>query len=305
MRNKSKKNNFSGLQKATRINISDNPWDVFEEKDLYSTTEIISAIHVTLNLGMSIVISCPIPVQINEKLYLRFFLFTYKKVNDSTDKHLKSPYCKIQSPIDTYRKVEMTLAEPKDFNLNIKPDESMGNFSIVCRYRPFRGQLSSKEVRSWQSQLYSKMDEILQIYPCDPNTLNNQERETVSTYLELFISLIHPPYLPAYKSLNPHFFEWLEAVVGYAVDPLLGPENVAHEYHAVDGIPVKLVPAKEGGLEAFVMNMKTGQFERDMSYLTYFIDYHPDFHERIEHFTEEQFKVFTEQVRQTIRNSNV
>jgi hypothetical protein len=98
-----------------------------------------------------------------------------------------------------------------------------------------------------------------------------KEREIVSTYLELFISLIQPSYLPAYKSLNPHFFEWLEAVVGYAVDPLLGPENVAHEYHAVDGVPVKLVPAKEGRLEAFVMNMSTGEFERDISYFTYFI----------------------------------
>jgi hypothetical protein len=71
----------------------------------------------------------------------------------------------------------MMLTEPKDFNLNIKSDESMGRFRDVCRYRPFRGQISYDGISSWQAQLYSRMDEILQIYPHAPDTLSEKERK--------------------------------------------------------------------------------------------------------------------------------
>jgi hypothetical protein len=65
---KTKKNKDIRLQNSTRIYIPDNIWESFKEKDLYTTTEIIDAIHATFKLGMSIIISYPIPIQMTKQL---------------------------------------------------------------------------------------------------------------------------------------------------------------------------------------------------------------------------------------------
>jgi hypothetical protein len=38
------------------------------------------------------------------------------------------------------------------------------------------------------------------------------------------------------------------------------------KYYAVNDRPVKMIATPEGGLDVLVMNLKTGKFERDMSY---------------------------------------
>jgi hypothetical protein len=51
----------------------------------------------------------------------------------------------------------------------------------------------------------------------------------------------------------------------------LGPDEppaAQAQFYAVNDRPVKLVPTDDGGLDVQVLNMRTGQFERDMSYLS-------------------------------------
>jgi hypothetical protein len=42
----------------------------------------------------------------------------------------------------------------------------------------------------------------------------------------------------------------------------------ATEFFTVNDRPVKLVPTSEGGLDVQALDMRTGEFERDMGYLT-------------------------------------
>ena len=51
------------------------------------------------------------------------------------------------------------------------------------------------------------------------------------------------------------------------------PPPAAHRspvagFYAVNGRPVQLVPTPEGGLDVLALNMRTGEFERDMGYLS-------------------------------------
>lgn len=54
------------------------------------------------------------------------------------------------------------------------------------------------------------------------------------------------------------------------VDDPPAPEThapVAH-YYAVNDRPVKLVPTPDGGLDVLALDMRTGEFERDMGFLS-------------------------------------
>lgn len=296
-KSKSTKNRGIGIQNATRT--SGNVWEQFEEKDFYTTAEIILAVQSTVDMGNAVVISYPIPSNINGALQLSFFLFSRNKIDGFY--HLMPPFTRIKSPINTYKEVEAINACPAKFNINAQSGESLGDINIVTRLRLFRDEVPCIDnVVRWRDELYLKMDQLLSIYPREPDTLNEIEKDTVTTYFELFVSLIQPPFLPAYRSLNPHFFDWLEAVLGYEVDPLLGPQNVATEYYVVDNIPVKLIPTMKGELEFFALNMQTGEFQRDMSYLPFFTTVSYDYIERVQHFTESQFDTYVSEVRKTI-----
>lgn len=72
------------------------------------------------------------------------------------------------------------------------------------------------------------------------------------------------------------------------------------EYYAVNDRPVKLVPTEDGGMDVLVLNWKTGDFERDMSYLSRCYDPSQD----VDQFTEDQFNDYIAQLRQNIHKPN-
>ncbi|MBM3497416.1 MAG: hypothetical protein FJX74_01990 [Armatimonadetes bacterium] len=46
------------------------------------------------------------------------------------------------------------------------------------------------------------------------------------------------------------------------------PPDIAPAYYAVNDRPVKFVPTPEGGLDVLALDLRTGEFERDLSYLS-------------------------------------
>ena len=72
------------------------------------------------------------------------------------------------------------------------------------------------------------------------------------------------------------------------------------EYYAVNDRPVKMLPTADGGRTVLVMNMKTGEFERDMSYLSRC--YNPE--QDVDEFSEEEFNQYVEKLRSEILNKN-
>jgi hypothetical protein len=75
----------------------------------------------------------------------------------------------------------------------------------------------------------------------------------------------------------------------------------ASEYYAVNDRPIKMVATPEGGRDVLVMNMKTGEFERDMSY-GYQI-YEPG--KDVDQFTEQEFDEYVAVLKQRILAQNL
>lgn len=73
------------------------------------------------------------------------------------------------------------------------------------------------------------------------------------------------------------------------------------QYYAVNDRPVKMIATPEGGRDVLVMNMKTGEFERDMSYGYQIHEPGKD----VDQFTEPEFNEYVAVLKQRIlaRNS--
>jgi hypothetical protein len=68
-----------------------------------------------------------------------------------------------------------------------------------------------------------------------------------------------------------------------------------HPFYTVNDRPVKFVMMPDG-LDVQVLNMRTGEFERDMSYLSRVFEPGKD----VDELTEEQFNARVEQIRREL-----
>ena len=72
------------------------------------------------------------------------------------------------------------------------------------------------------------------------------------------------------------------------------------EYYSVNDRPVKIVSTVDGGRTVLVMNLHTGEFERDMSYLSRC--YNPE--QDVERLSETEFEQYVSQLRHNISQQN-
>jgi hypothetical protein len=216
---KRKKNRF--IRQATPVNPK-NSLNVFEDKASYTTTEIAKAVGIKISneMGMLIHLSCPIPLKLEGGMHLSFFL--YKTSGIQNNNFLKPPFCRVLSTIDSYKEIQFLMSKPQDFNIDSPSDTPLVDLDLTPRFRPYKGYSSSESnFLTWKDPLYELIDKILLLYSCDQNQLTENDKKSVQEYLEIFSCLIEPSFLPAYRSLNPHFFDWLEAVIGEKIEPLL------------------------------------------------------------------------------------
>jgi hypothetical protein len=64
--------------------------------------------------------------------------------------------------------------------------------------------------------------------------------------------------------------------------------------------PVKFVRTEEGGMDILAFNWDSGEFERDLSYLSKLFDYSPDNYE----ITEEEFKIHVKELLKKVKNKD-
>lgn len=72
------------------------------------------------------------------------------------------------------------------------------------------------------------------------------------------------------------------------------------EYYTVNDRPVKMVPTTDGGRRVLVMNLDTGEFEPDMSYLSRC--YNPE--QDVDRLSEAMFDRYVTQLRRGINEKN-
>lgn len=72
------------------------------------------------------------------------------------------------------------------------------------------------------------------------------------------------------------------------------------EYYTVNDRPVKIVPTANGGKTVLVMNWHTGEFERDLSYLSRC--YNPE--QDVDRLSEEMFEKYVKKLGDKIEKKN-
>lgn len=72
------------------------------------------------------------------------------------------------------------------------------------------------------------------------------------------------------------------------------------EYYTVNDLPIKMVPTTDGGRRVLVMNLDTGEFEPDMSYLSRC--YNPE--QDVDRLSEAMFDRYVTQLRRGINEKN-
>ena len=72
------------------------------------------------------------------------------------------------------------------------------------------------------------------------------------------------------------------------------------EYYTVNDRPVKMVPTTDGGRRVLVMNLDTGEFEPDMSYLSRC--YNPE--QDVDRLSETMFDRYVTELRRGIDEKN-
>lgn len=72
------------------------------------------------------------------------------------------------------------------------------------------------------------------------------------------------------------------------------------EYYTVNDRPVKIVPTANGGKTVLVMNLSTGEFERDLSYLSRC--YNPE--QDVDCLSKIKFEAYVKELRDKIEKKN-
>lgn len=70
-------------------------------------------------------------------------------------------------------------------------------------------------------------------------------------------------------------------------------------YYTVNDLPVKMIETEQGGMDVLVLNLKTGNFERDLRYLSRCFDPSAD----VDELTEESFYAWVRMLLQDIEAS--
>lgn len=170
------------------------------------TSEIVSAIENSKlkpkTVGSCWMLSQPIPVRSSQELKLGFFWYLFSAAHAT----IRPPVYKIVASIDTLSNISfIPLAHPKLIGIDVEPAKVIGKMEIK---KPQDGELTLSQK---EHQLYRLIDQILEVYPKASQNIIDDERELISEYQRIFAQIAPHSLLPAYHSLNPHFFGWIES----------------------------------------------------------------------------------------------
>jgi hypothetical protein len=175
--------------------------------------EAISAQSAAKKLPMSAIISSPVPVKSGDEIHLNFFL--YFKSGPFDNKKILPPFSRTQIAFgQSEDTIEFIAVEPKDLNLNVLPKTELGD--IRKNSSSNLEEDIKKKVDKYlqkEAEFHKSVDHLVKVYPKSVEILSEQERLFIKTYSDYLYSKEEVKFLlPAYKALNPHFFDWIDSV---------------------------------------------------------------------------------------------
>ncbi len=178
-----------------------------------STQQAVDAIQATPyrsnTLPLEAAASLPIPLLENGQVVLAFFWCSFG--GPILNRTVSAPYCRTIADPAHLEDIRFQSVHPRDFGINIPQVASLGKPTIG-------GSISSAEMKQVRADFYQATDTIRVLYArmaTSPNTFPSEnERAKLLAYRSQFHRLAIVVLLPAYRALSPHFFAWLDAVLG-------------------------------------------------------------------------------------------
>lgn len=179
----------------------------------YTTEQVIRAVeqnpqrwqHVTREAALSL----PVPLLRAGQEGLAFFW--YPVGGPIQNRVVGAPTFCVQASLSLLDDVTFLSAESVDLGLGIASGQPLGKPTIG-------GGVPASEMKKVRGDFYLATDQVLALYARSaaiPNAFPDEcERSELTAYREAFRRLAVVVLLPAYRALSPHFFAWMDAVLG-------------------------------------------------------------------------------------------
>ena len=121
------------------------------------------------------------------------------------------PYCRTLASPDALEDLRFLPVQPRDLGIDLPQNASLGKPTIG-------GSVPAAEMKQVRGDFYRATDQMLEIYArtaTSPNAYPDEdERAVMAAYRAAFRRLAVVALLPAYRALSPHFFAWMDVVLG-------------------------------------------------------------------------------------------
>ena len=178
-----------------------------------STQQVVEAIQVTPyrsnTLPLEATASLPISLLENDQVVLAFFWCSFG--GPILNRTVSAPYCRTIADPEHLERIRFQTVHPRELGIDVPQVASLGKPTIG-------GSISSAEMKQVRADFYYATDTMRVLYArmaTSPNTFPSEnERAKMLAYRNVFHRLAIVVLLPAYHALSPHFFAWLDVVLG-------------------------------------------------------------------------------------------
>jgi hypothetical protein len=136
----------------------------------------------------------------NSKTYFEFFFYPIGGPRDN--RQIWPPYYRVISWANDLENIEYHPIKPNKLGQSISSEEPLG--LEVIDDQPL------SEYEAQLKTLYNLAEQLIDIYPKAIEIQSEEDKQVVLNFSQHFHQLVQQSLLPAYKVLNPEFFQWLE-----------------------------------------------------------------------------------------------
>ncbi len=126
------------------------------------------------------------------------------------------PCYRVSCPTESLSELKFEKIQPQVLNIYTVAEEPLGSIECTERIESLQTQvgIEPKSFLREEEKLNDVVDHLLMIYPRTPQGLTDLEKVYARTYQDIFNNRQATKFLlPAYKTLNPCFFDWLDQVL--------------------------------------------------------------------------------------------
>jgi hypothetical protein len=135
------------------------------------------------------------------KLCVEFYF--YPSGGPIDNRQIWLPYYRARSQVDSEYRVDFIPIDPQELGA-ISTEQPLGSGYLSIRSREeYDAQLQS---------LHTQFEQLIDFYPQPGSAISTTEKQVVTEFSSLFYPLAQMSLIPAYKALNPSFFDWLDAI---------------------------------------------------------------------------------------------